>query len=67
MSKPNQIPVRRMGAARFRDWGAASIIASAEQCTECGTCVTKCPYELPVPELIREAVAFYRTIPELSG
>lgn len=58
--------VRRMGASRFREWGSVEIIASAEQCTECEACVAKCPYQLPVPELIREAVAFYRTIPELS-
>jgi Fe-S oxidoreductase len=55
-----------MGASRFREWGSVEIIASAEQCTECEACVAKCPYQLPVPELIREAVAFYRTIPELS-
>ena len=59
--------VRRMGAARFREWGAAEIIASAQACVECGECVRKCPYGLPIPELIREAVAFYRTIPELTG
>jgi predicted aldo/keto reductase-like oxidoreductase len=58
--------VRRMGAARFKEWGAAQIIASAAHCTECGTCITKCPYQLPIPELVREVVAFYRTVPELS-
>ncbi len=56
--------VRRMGVARWKEWGAADIIASAELCTECGECLPKCPYQLPIPELTREAVAYYRTIPE---
>lgn len=58
--------IRRMGASRWREWGAVETIASAELCTECGECLEKCPYELPIPELIREAVAYYRTIPELA-
>ncbi|MBN1460167.1 MAG: 4Fe-4S dicluster domain-containing protein, partial [Armatimonadetes bacterium] len=59
--------VRRMGASRWKEWGAIDIIATAENCIECGVCVEKCPYDLPIPELIREAVEFYRGIPELSG
>lgn len=58
--------IRRMGVARFLDWGAREAIATAEQCTECGECVTKCPYDLPIPELIVEAVEYYETIPELK-
>ncbi|MFB3880150.1 MAG: aldo/keto reductase [Armatimonadota bacterium] len=57
--------VRRMGAARWKEWGALEMIASAELCTECGTCVERCPYDLPIPELVREVVAYFRTIPEL--
>jgi predicted aldo/keto reductase-like oxidoreductase len=59
--------VRRMGAERFKEWGAAEIIASAARCVECGECIPKCPYHLPIPELIREVVAYYETIPELRG
>jgi predicted aldo/keto reductase-like oxidoreductase len=58
--------VRRMGAQRWKEWGAADIIASADLCTECEECISKCPYELPIPELIREAVAYYQTVPELT-
>lgn len=57
--------IRRMGPARFRQWGSARLIASADLCTECGECLPKCPYQLPIPELIREAVAYYRQFPEL--
>lgn len=58
--------IRRMGVARFKSWGAKEIIASADNCRECGECLTKCPYQLPIPELIREVVAYYRTIPGLT-
>ena len=59
--------VRRMGPERFKEWGAREIIASAENCTECEECIAKCPYRLPIPELIREVVGYYRTIPELTS
>jgi predicted aldo/keto reductase-like oxidoreductase len=58
--------IRRMGVARFLDFGAKQVVASAAQCTECGECLPKCPYQLPIPELIREAVAHYQTFPELK-
>ena len=32
----------------------------AETCIECGECVEKCPYELPIPELIKENLSLYR-------
>ncbi len=57
--------VRRLGASVFREWGAVTTIASAERCTECGACIQKCPYQLPIPELLREVVAFYADYPEL--
>ena len=58
--------IRRMGAARWKEWGAVDVIASADLCRECRECLAKCPYELPIPELIREAVSYYRTVPELT-
>ena len=32
----------------------------AETCIECGECAEKCPYELPIPDLIKENLALYR-------
>ena len=29
-------------------------------CIECGECIERCPYELPIPELIQESLALYR-------
>jgi predicted aldo/keto reductase-like oxidoreductase len=54
-----------MGAGRFEAMGGRDFIASAGLCTECGACLAKCPYQLPIPELVREAVAYYKSIPEL--
>ncbi len=34
----------------------------AESCIECGECVEKCPYHLPIPDLIRENLALYREV-----
>jgi predicted aldo/keto reductase-like oxidoreductase len=33
---------------------------SAKECIECGECVEKCPYELPIPDLIKENLSLYR-------
>ena len=33
-----------------------------ETCTECGLCMTRCPYELNIPTLLRKNLADYRNI-----
>jgi uncharacterized protein len=35
-------------------------MATVEACTECGECVEKCPYDLPIPEMIREYYGQYQ-------
>jgi len=39
---------------------AKEVMKQAEQCIQCGECADKCPYELPVPELISESLDHYR-------
>ena len=35
----------------------AGVIEKAGECTQCGECETRCPYELPIPELLKSTVA----------
>jgi len=39
---------------------AKRVVASAENCIQCGECEVKCPYELPIREMIAEHVELYR-------
>ncbi|MFC1823032.1 aldo/keto reductase [Thermodesulfobacteriota bacterium] len=39
----------------------------AENCLKCGECEEKCPYELPVPELIEESLDYFRTFCKQYG
>lgn len=36
------------------------VVASAENCIQCGECEVKCPYELPIREMIAKHVEMYR-------
>ena len=38
----------------------AQTVDRAEECTECGECEDKCPYKLPIREMIREHVELFR-------
>ncbi len=46
--------VKRMGAQLLREGMFAGAIAKGRDCSECGDCMTRCPYDLPIPDLIRE-------------
>jgi predicted aldo/keto reductase-like oxidoreductase len=46
---------------------AAEPMKMAENCAQCGECEAKCPYELPVPDLINETLDYYRQFCEQHG
>jgi predicted aldo/keto reductase-like oxidoreductase len=46
--------VRRMGKRILVEGYQAKAIEKARNCTECGECMTRCPYDLPIPDLIKE-------------
>ncbi|MBI5018595.1 MAG: aldo/keto reductase [Deltaproteobacteria bacterium] len=46
------VVVARMGPAVARTFCGAAM-ESVPQCTECGECLPRCPYELPIPEMLR--------------
>jgi predicted aldo/keto reductase-like oxidoreductase len=39
---------------------AREAVASVEQCAECGECVEKCPYHLPVPDMLKENAEIFK-------
>lgn len=46
--------IRRMGKESVNGAFLSPAIAAARKCTECGECMERCPYELPIPDLIQE-------------
>ncbi len=50
-----RFPPERM----FGPWGEA-IVARAESCIDCGECESRCPYKLPIRQVIRENAAWFR-------
>jgi predicted aldo/keto reductase-like oxidoreductase len=46
--------VKRMGKDLLQKGPFWPGIQRARDCTACGECMTRCPYELPIPDLIRE-------------
>jgi len=49
----------RMPMARMTAGGIAEAAASAEDCIKCGECEEKCPYHLPIRDMIAENIEFY--------
>jgi len=35
------------------------MIEKGRNCTECGECLRRCPYQLPIPDLIKENLSLY--------
>jgi uncharacterized protein len=52
------IIVSRMSDAKAVGF-AAKMMESVRNCTECGECVKRCPYSLPIPEMLKKHLALY--------
>ena len=50
--------VKRMGSQFLKNPMFGKMLESAANCTECGECMTRCPYSLPIPDMIKENVAW---------
>ncbi|MBN1828087.1 MAG: aldo/keto reductase [Deltaproteobacteria bacterium] len=50
--------VKRMGRSILQSGWQKDVIEKARNCTQCGACLERCPYDLPIPELIKESVAW---------
>jgi predicted aldo/keto reductase-like oxidoreductase len=42
--------------------GTARAVESARNCVECGECEEKCPYHLPIREMLVENLQFFERI-----
>ncbi len=54
--------VKRMGLGALKTPMFARMWEKAANCTECGECMPRCPYELPIPEMIKENMAWMKTL-----
>ncbi len=53
---------------RFFSWKyVARAVESAQNCIRCGECEGKCPYHLPIREMIEENIEFYRSITQRTA
>lgn len=57
--------IRRSPAEQYLTGDWQSKMEQIERCTGCGQCVSRCPYSLPVPELLKKNLEDYRKI--ISG
>ncbi len=51
--------VKRMPGQRVFTGGIAASMEQAATCSECGDCLERCPYHLPIPDMISEQVEWY--------
>lgn len=54
--------VKRMGADILTRAPRDAMLEKARNCSECGECMTRCPYDLPIPDLIKENLQFVDNI-----
>jgi uncharacterized protein len=54
--------VKRFGAGADAPAWIQGVVNKARNCTECGECLPRCPYQLPIPELIKKNLEFYDTV-----
>jgi predicted aldo/keto reductase-like oxidoreductase len=50
--------IRRFGNPDEIAW-VKGMAEKARECTECGDCLPRCPYQLPIPELIKKNLEWY--------
>jgi predicted aldo/keto reductase-like oxidoreductase len=51
--------IKRVGAKEDEMKRINKILEMARNCSECGECMSRCPYQLPIPELIKKNLNWY--------
>jgi predicted aldo/keto reductase-like oxidoreductase len=54
--------IKRLGSNVQKIEWVKNTVEKARNCTECGDCLPRCPYQLPIPELIKENIAWYDNV-----
>jgi predicted aldo/keto reductase-like oxidoreductase len=54
--------VKRMPLEQLRSGWVGQAVKAAENCTKCGECEEKCPYGLPIRQMMDERIALWREI-----
>jgi predicted aldo/keto reductase-like oxidoreductase len=53
---------RRLPPERFFGDMVGKAMEAATKCTECGECETRCPYQLPIRQLLRKQIEWYESL-----
>jgi len=51
--------IKGIGVHKAQKGWVKDLIEKARNCSECGECLERCPYQLPIPDLIKENLAWY--------
>ena len=54
------IPIMSLSKSEAVTAWLGSAMETVEQCIECGECEDKCPYNLPIADLLKENLALFR-------
>ncbi|MDM7996589.1 MAG: aldo/keto reductase [Acidobacteriota bacterium] len=52
--------LKRMGSGAMKTPMFANMLEKAAQCTVCGDCMSRCPYNLPIPDMIKDNLAWMK-------
>lgn len=56
--------IKRFGSHAAEAGWLKDLIEKARNCSECGECLPRCPYQLPIPDLLKENLAWYDSLPK---
>ena len=54
--------IKRFGLQAQEIGWMKDLIEKARNCSECGECLPRCPYQLPIPDMIKENLAWFDSL-----